>query len=273
MLDSAVNAFDRLGGEWFSDSLSSIGKKKRTKHFAAASWNGRACSNCKAEVEAIKQFLTKRADRYRAAYGKRPEEFKRQCIFIGTTNERDFLKDKTGNRRYWPVPVNRNRMTKTWRDLDKETVGQIWAEAVTLYKAGEPLFLEGEEEAAAAAMQQSHTEESPYFGLIQDFLERKLPKNWDELDLVSRQQFIHGEDIEDDDQGGSKQDLVDREKVCALEIWCELFRNDMRRFNAERREINDCLRRIPGWKAYDNSKSGNMRFGKLYGLQRAYVRK
>lgn len=268
--------FDRLGGEWFSDSLTSIHGKEAYEalHGVWIMEMGELAATRKAEVEAIKQFLTKRADRYRVAYGKRPEEFKRQCIFIGTTNERDFLKDKTGNRRFWPVPVNRNRMTKTWRDLDKETVGQIWAEAVTLYKAGEPLFLEGEEEAAAAAMQQSHTEESPYFGLIQDFLERKLPKNWDELDLVSRQQFIHGEDIEDDEQEGIEQDHVNREKVCALEIWCELFRNDMRRFPmAERREINDCLRRIPGWKAYDNSKSGNMRFGKLYGLQRAYVRK
>ncbi|MCK1996813.1 virulence-associated E family protein [Psychrobacillus psychrodurans] len=266
--------WDRLGQEWFSDSMTSIHGKEayESLHGVWIMEMGELAATRKADVEAIKLFLSKRVDRYRVAYGKRPEEFRRQCIFIGTTNERDFLKDKTGNRRFWPVPVNKKRMKKSWRDLDKETVNQMWAEAVYQYKAGEELFLTGELEAEALSMQESHTEESPWFGLIQDYLDRKLPETWDDMDVAARRMYMDG-DFEEIETDGNEIPLVTRERVCALEIWCELFGNDMRKFPMmDRREINDILRRMPGWKAYDSSKSGNLRFGKLYGLQRAFTK-
>ena len=261
--------WDRLGREWFSDTMTSIHGKEayESLHGVWIMEMGELAATRKADVEAIKLFLSKRVDRYRVAYGKRPEEFKRQCIFIGTTNERDFLKDKTGNRRFWPVTVQKDRMSKSWRDLDKATVNQLWAEAVANYVSGEELFLSGELEVAALQMQQSHTEESPWYGLIEDFLNRKLPEDWEALDLSARRMFLDGD-------FGDSEGTVTRDRVCALEVWCELLGNDHRKFPMmDRREINDILRRLPGWKSYDLSKSGNLRFGKMYGLQRAFVKK
>lgn len=76
----------------------------------------------KAETEAVKHFISKREDIYRVDYGKRVTKFPRQCVFFGTTNEMDFLKDKTGNRRFWPVMVDKNRIKK---DLWKEDIKAV----------------------------------------------------------------------------------------------------------------------------------------------------
>lgn len=268
--------FNRLGGDWFSDSLTSIHGKEAYEalHGVWIMEMAELAATRKSETEAIKQFLTKQVDRYRVAYGKRPEEFRRQCIFIGTTNEHDFLRDKTGNRRFWPVPVARERMKKNWTDLDKETVKQIWAEAVELYRKGELLILEGEEAVAAAEMQLSHTEESPYYGLIVDFVDKKVPEDWYQKTLVEKRLWLEtgNSDFVDEVEKEDESELILRDKICAIEIWCELLGNDKRKFPMmERREINDILRRLPGWKPHE-SKSGSLRFGEAYGIQRAFVR-
>jgi len=64
------------------------------------------------EVEAIKHFTAKSEDAYRGTYGHHVETYKRQCIFFGTTNKYEFLRDMTGNRRFWPVDANGNKATK-----------------------------------------------------------------------------------------------------------------------------------------------------------------
>lgn len=264
--------FNKLGGEWFSDSLISVHGKEAYEalHGVWIMEMGELAATRKAEVEAIKQFLSKQVDRYRVAYGKRPEEFKRQCIFIGTTNETEFLKDKTGNRRFWPVRVAAAGMTKSWRDLDKFTIDQMWAEAVQLYKKKEPLYLEGELEQVARAVQEEHTEESPWFGLVEDWLDREIPSNWYDLDMADKRAFLSDRE---EDRFVNEQPLMRREKVCALEVWCELLGNDRKRFPMlDRREINDILRRMPGWKGYDGNDKGALRFGNYLGLQRAFIR-
>ena len=71
-----------------------------------ANWDGRTPSGLKKAVESVKQFLSKTEDMFRPAYGRVVETFKRQCIFFGTTNKEDFLRDASGNRRFMPIDVN-----------------------------------------------------------------------------------------------------------------------------------------------------------------------
>lgn len=266
--------FSKLAGEWFSDSITSIHGKEgyEALHGVWIVEMAELAAARKSESEAIKQFISKRVDRYRQAYGKRVEEFRRQCIIIGTTNEHDFLKDKTGNRRFWPVPVSRSRMKKQWSDLESQEVAQLWAEAVAIYRSGELLLLEGEAAAKASEMQQSHSEESPYTGLIRAFLDMKLPADWDKMTLAERRLFLAEDNDFSDEMDVNDENLVPRDKVCALEIWCEMLGNDKRKFPVmERREINDILRKMDGWAPH-SSGSGTRRFGPIYGTQRAFVR-
>jgi predicted P-loop ATPase len=91
----------------------------------------------KSEAETIKLYISKQRDRFRPAYGRRLQEFPRQCVFIGTTNEEQFLRDATGNRRFWVVDTPNDPTRALWEELTPDTVRLIWAEAVELFKKGE----------------------------------------------------------------------------------------------------------------------------------------
>lgn len=257
---------DKLGGDWFSDSLTSVQGKEAYEQLQGV-WvieMGELTATRKADNEAIKHFLTKREDIFRVAYGRQVSVFPRQCIFIGTTNDRTFLKDRTGNRRFWPVETAETERTKSiWKDLSKEEICQIWAEAKVRYKDGEKLYLEGELEAEATKRQELHSEENPLQGMVQEYLEKPIPDDWHERDLNQRRLYLDGD-------FGETGETVQRERVCALEIWVELMGGDPRNYRPlDARNINDILRTMEGWKLH---KGSQLSFGKMYGRQRAFIR-
>ena len=103
-----------LGKNWYSDSINTVQGKEAYEQLQNA-WileMAELSATKKAESEAVKHFISKTEDSYRQAYGRRVETFKRQCVFFGTTNESEFLKDRTGNRRYWPLVVGKNKPKK-----------------------------------------------------------------------------------------------------------------------------------------------------------------
>lgn len=258
-----------LGREWYSDSLNTVYGKEAYEQLQNA-WileMAELSATKKADAEAIKHFISKTEDSYRQAYGRRVDTFKRQCVFFGTTNENEFLKDRTGNRRYWPLMVGVNKPLKNlFKDLNKNEINQIWAEALYLYKCGEKLILEGEVEREANLKQEQHLESNSKEGMIREFLNMNLPKSWDKMDVFERRIYI-GEG-----NGLREEGCIIRDKVCSAEIWVELFGGDMKMFyKGNAREINDILRKIDGWSALKNG-AGKLRFGKIYGVQRAFIR-
>lgn len=259
---------NRMGKKWFSDSLTSIHGKEAFEALQGA-WIielGELSATRKSDVETIKSFVSKREDRFRVAYGKHTEDFPRQCVFFGTTNDAMFLKDKTGGRRFWPVSVKAESRKKKWAELTDKEIDQLWAEAKHFYEEGEELYLSDAMEAEMFEIQAAHTEESPWFGLVEEYLETLLPEDWEERGLSERRLFLDGD-------FGNGEGTMKREKVCALEVWCECLGNRKEQFRAmDRREINDILRNMDGWKPNDSNKKGTLRFGNLYGVQRAYVR-
>ncbi|MFA4037311.1 VapE domain-containing protein [Clostridioides difficile] len=139
----------KLGGDWYSDSLTTVQGKEAYEQLQGV-WlleMGEMMATKKADIEAVKHFLSKSEDIYRVAYGKRTSRFLRQCVVIGTTNDKEFLRDKTGNRRFWPIDAGVKKINKSIFNgqLDNER-NQIWAEAVELYKANEQLYLSDEAE-------------------------------------------------------------------------------------------------------------------------------
>lgn len=168
----------RMGREWFNDSITSFDGKDARENLRGV-WIvelGELTAFSRSESEAAKQFLSQTEDRYRAAYGRRTVQYPRRCVFFGTSNGSDFLRDTTGNRRFWPIDCCFERRTRVVHDdLTPSEVDQLWAEAMARYNAGEDLMLRDELHAAALAEQQAHTERDPWEGAIADFLERPLP--------------------------------------------------------------------------------------------------
>jgi len=125
--------FARLGGQWYSDSLAiSDMKDKTASEKLQGYWLlelGELAGLKKVDVETVKSFITRTDDKYRQSYGLTVESHPRSCIIVGTTNsDGGFLRDVTGNRRFWPVRVTGHGRWRAW-ELTLNNVDQIWAEA------------------------------------------------------------------------------------------------------------------------------------------------
>jgi predicted P-loop ATPase len=256
---------DRMSRGWFNDSIRTF-EGKEASELLQGVWLVEVSeldAFRKTDVSRIKQFLSLRADRFRAAYGRNVKEIPRSCVFFGTTNTSDFLQDMTGNRRFWPVDTGEVRRTKTvWKDLTDDVVDQLWAEAFVRWQLGESLYLSGAVEEEAKLKQEEHREVSSREGLIRDFLDREIPEDWNVWELDKRRMFWAGT-IQGD------VPLVQRDRVCALEIWCEVFGGSMKEMRqADTREINAVIASMPEW----GKSASPIRVG-AYGLQRGFVRK
>jgi predicted P-loop ATPase len=256
-------ALAKMGGDWFSDSMETLTGKEALEQIQG-SWIielSELAGLRRAEVDAVKHFVAKKEDRFRVAYGKRVEHFPRRCVFFGTTNEEDFLRDVTGNRRFWVVNCKGAAgKLKAWNYLTPATVAQLWAEAKERYAQGEPLYLaEAGLEEEARLIQDRHLEKDERSGLISEYLERLLPDNWDTLDPYQRQCWLQDE---------NNRGTVKRDRACILEIWAECLGKDPN--NITRRdsyEISRIMKSIRGWTPY----GGTLKFGH-YGYQKAYAR-
>lgn len=255
----------RLGKTWSSDSLVSVIGKEGMEQIQGF-WVieiAELSALRKAEAEQVKHFITKTEDSFRPSYGKNTERYPRQCIFFATTNNRDFIRDQTGGRRWWAIDVDVSRRKLNPFEMTEETVDQIWAEAKYRYEIGEKLYLDEALEQEAKKIQEQHTEESPLAGMIREFIEKEIPENWAEMSIGDRQDFIRGDGFE------YHGELVKRDRICALEIWVELLQGDVKKLTrATAIEINDVLRKTEGWYQPKNS----IRFT-LYGKQKGFVKK
>lgn len=255
---------DKMSRGWFNDSIRSF-EGKEASELLQGVWIVEVSeldAFRRTDVSRIKQFLSLRADRFRAAYGRNVKELPRSCVFFGTTNNSEFLQDTTGNRRFWPVDTGEQRNIKNvWRDLSVE-LDQLWAEAVSRWQLGEPLFLSGSIEEAAKAKQEEHRESSTREGIIREFISRKVPSDWSKWSLDKRRMYWAGSV-----QGNVK--LVERDRICALEVWCEAFGGAVKEIkNADAREINAVIANAPNWE----KQSKALHFGP-YGTQRGFSQK
>ena len=251
----------KLGGEWFSDTFTTMQGKEAYEQVQGA-WIvevGELAGMRKAEAETIKLYISKQSDRFRPAYGRRLQEFPRQCIFIGTTNESQFLRDTTGNRRFWVVDTPNKPRLDMWEELTPDMVRQIWGEAVALYHKGEELYLPKDLESVAREVQQIYEEENPKVGIVAQYLDRLLPEDWDEKDSYSRRAWLESNEI------GS----VPRDRVCSYEIWVEALGQSPDRLDRyAAKDIRDIMTQLPEWRHQGNAKCTR----KPYGVQRYYLK-
>lgn len=210
----------------------------------------------KAEVNHIKAFVSRQEDRARLAYDRRVTIFLRQCVFMGSTNDKKYLKDETGGRRFWPVECNMGYDEEIDTERLEGDIDQIWAETYAAYLAMRaaqprgtlPLYLKDKKAAnIALALQESRRIENAtdnIRGVVQEWLDRP----------------VFSGDISD---GEPKR----QDRTCAMQIWVECFKGDVKNFPYQNQTaINKALRSMVGWV-----ESGQKRF-KVYGAQKAYIR-
>lgn len=261
--------FAKLAGEWFSDSLTLTDMKDKSgPEKLQGYWMlelGELAGMRKADVETVKSFISRVDDKYRASYGVNVENHPRQCVIVGSTNaEGGFLRDITGNRRFWPIRITGNSKRKPWQ-ITTEEVQQIWAETLALYHKGEKLYLEGEDAILARGEQADAMETDEREGLVRTYLDTLLPHDWDMMSIYERRNFLGGSEF----GGGTREGTVKRRLVCNMEIWVECFGKDPASMKtADSYAIAAIMRKIDCWE-----KTTSRTTYPIYGQQRGYQRK
>jgi putative DNA primase/helicase len=217
----------------------------------------------KADIEKVKAFLSTADDKYRPSYGKTVESHPRQCVIIATVNgERGYLRDITGNRRFWIIKLHQQKQRKKW-DFDKSFRDQFWAEAKAICESGEKLYLEGEILDVAEAAQREAMEVDERIGMVEEYLAILLPEDWETKDLYERRNFLDSSSAITSEKGSAV-----RASVSNAELWCECFGRSLQDLKpTDSYAIAALMAQIPGWeRSPERAKQA------IYGRQRLYRR-
>ena len=257
----------KLGGAWYSDSLSLTDMNDKTAAEKLQGYwlleIGELAGMRKADIDKVKAFISRQDDKYRASFGRRVTPHPRQCVFLGTTNsEKGYLRDITGNRRFWTVKTPGSDGKQPWQ-LTTEDINQIWAEAIHYVEKGEKLYLDADLEELSKHEQRAAMEQDEREGIVREYLDKLLPENWDEMNIYDRQEYIRSPDDPTSPKG-----ITLRQIVCNMEIWCECFgkqKEDMKPIDSH--AIATIMEHIDNWV-----KTGKYTYLRIYGKQRTYSR-
>lgn len=264
-----------VSSEWFTDSVTSFDGKEFYETIQGK-WIveiGEGTAFKKSLKETAKQRIASQQDTYRTPYARYTEDRPRQCIFMATTNSYDFLKDETGDRRYYPIDCEKkNARLSIDKDLSPEYIAQLWAEAVYCYKNGEKVYIiEDNILALAEQEQKAHFDESPLQSDIYNFLEILLPTppEWYGMDLYQRRRYITAiQNGEDTSKTLGRVGVYKRDRVSVKEIMCELFGYELNQ-PIERKMSLDVARSLTalGW----NRSKKAVKF-KPYGVVKVFTK-
>ena len=241
--DKDTDAKMVLAGKWIMESSELLAFKKSAR-------------------EALKNFLSLRKDNYRKPYGHEFEERPRRIVTWGSTNENEFLRDSTGERRFWPVAcMEQEKIKMVDVDLPLER-DQIWAEALHYYREKEPTYLNEQQEELLKQVQEAFKETDPELLQAIDFLEIEIPVSeiWNKMTRIQKQQYFTGNLItngnsvlaEDVPEITAK---VPRETITPRELWCECFGKDESDYKRpENRRMQEILNNVPGWKRVSSKR-------------------
>ena len=257
---------DLVTSEYYSETLSltdmddKSGAEKLQGFWAVEI--GELAGMKKADIEKVKAFLSTCDDKYRPSYGKVVESHPRQCIIIATVNgERGYLRDITGNRRFWIIKLHQKKQKKTW-DFTPEYRAQFWAEAKEIWKSGEKLYLEGDLLEVAEEAQQSAMEVDERLGMVEEYLNTRLPDDWADMDLFQRRNFLQGSEFGMPEHKGA----VMRTEVSNAEIWCECYGKPLQELKpTDSYSIAALMAQLPNWE-----RTTSIKRQPIYGRQRLY---
>ncbi len=256
-----------LGLHWYIELDCPFDDPKRVVETLTGSWIAEIpeLSNFgKSEIGAVKAFFSKGEEKVREAYGRKAKRFLRQSVYLGTTNDREYLRDPTGNRRFWPIQCLTDQIDT---DKLKREVPQLWAEAVAIYKEmaadtppGQlPLYLKGDARGIALELQDSRvieTQAHGWAGLIAAWANERVP-----------QSVMDGTSEKFERHDGKPDLLVRRESICALQIWVEVLKGTTETYGR-----GNSLKVIEAIRATGDWEDRGREYFTIYGRQRCFKR-
>lgn len=284
--DAKSWTIQKLGMGHSTDSLKSL-ETKDDMQMLQGSWLielAELSALKKTGIEESKAFLTATEDKFRLPYGRLTGTYKRQCAFFGTTNNHEFLKDKTGNRRFLPMIVRAtDYATKSVSsELTEEYIQQVWAEVLTWWRDKSidemnKLVLSPGMEEIAMQHQEEHTEQNSYQGVVDEYLEIPIPNYYYKLTIEERRHnamnppslldFTTYENGYVVDMKNSKPgEWGWKTKVCAQEIWYLALGNTRKPKDHEIRTINQAIRS----SQYCVKSKNGLRYGQGIGQTRGF---
>lgn len=197
--------FLAMNDSWFTDDLKKLDDenvfRKMQGHLIIELSEMIATASARS-IEDIKSFISRQKETYKIPYETHPEDRPRQCVFVGTSNNMDFLPlDRTGNRRVAPVLVHPERVEKHILEDEKESreyIRQAWAEAMELYRNdSHELKLSRETEEYLKEMQKDFMPEDAKVGVIQLWLD-ELAEDYVCSIMIYKEAFSHEYDTPKD---------------------------------------------------------------------------
>lgn len=249
------------GGDLFMDSFTMDARSNKMQESVRGAWIieiPELEGFYKQDMNVIKSFVSKQSDTYRPAYGREQIKVPRTCVFFATTNEGDFLRDSSGNRRFWIIQCGEPQAPLS--ELTPSEVAQVWAEAKVIWDSGkERLYLNTDESKELAKRQRDYDMDNDLLGELQAFLEIRLPADWEEYSKLERRAYIQarksGAPYTRTEMSGGNLATVKVDGVCprieisAVEVLNEFFGEDNGRGNVQTRKANSLLRKLDGWTA------------------------
>lgn len=241
-----TSLLQKLGGDWYTDAVTDFANKDNYDIMLKAlivNDDEMVASNRMSFAE-TKAFISKTSLRFRKSYMKRTEEFAKNFVLARTTNQKEYLKDKTGERRFLSVMADISRQKKHPMEIESETVEQIWGEAVTIYKAGADLMFDKETEERLEIYREKFMYRDEVELQVLEYLEMPIPDNWSSWSIQQQHQYTSKYfDNSSEFEAGTKK----LEKVSTREMMYNLF---MRNSNDKKlsTKINMIMDNHPGWE-------------------------
>lgn len=241
----------KLGGEYFTDTLKGMGKNKDDYQMLIGKWIveiSELGSMKESRIEDTKSFISAQSDNIRLPYSRITEDFPRTTIFFGTTNELTYLKDSTGNRRFFPVKAT-YKTNKDIHSISEYEIQQIWAEAYELYKGNEPIYYTQEEQAYIEAHQRSEvTIDDDLIDRVNEYLEMKVPRNWNTMKTWQKKQVVNNGYYYENNEEISGNNKI--KKVSAREMLEALgYDKNKNNFSHLVRKVNSHMNTLTNWEA------------------------
>lgn len=241
-----TSLLQKLGGKWYTDSVTDFANKDNYDIMLKSlivNDDEMVASNRMSFAE-TKAFISKTSLRFRKPYMKRTEEFAKNFVLARTTNQKEYLKDKTGERRFLPVLANIDNQKKHPMEIEPETIEQIWGEAVTIYRAGADLMFDKETEEQLEIYRETFMYRDEVELQVLEYLEMPIPDNWSSWSIQQQHQYTSKYfDNSGEFEAGTKK----LEKVSTREMMYNLF---MRNSNDKKlsTKINMIMDNHPGWE-------------------------
>ncbi|CAJ1185163.1 VapE domain-containing protein [Companilactobacillus paralimentarius] len=179
--------------DYFLDELDSMGRQKDDFQKLRGKWIveiGELSAMRRTDVEHVKSFISAQSDNYRPSFGKYTTDHPRKSVFIGTSNPPEFLKDKTGNRRFFPIECGVQDKKKDPFNIDDNDILQVLAESKVMFDKGVKPFVDSELQKIAEKYQKNSMIQDPTEEQILSYIDMPVPTNWNDYTIFQKEQYF-----------------------------------------------------------------------------------